>query len=228
MTKLDVNAVISTLQDYQDPINQRGMEAYLRDQFAFLGIKTPLRRNLTKPYINQAKAQAKTLPPEQAIDWDAVDKLWQQLYREYQYVATDYLHAMSKYLQAEDLSKLKDLIQRKSWWDTVDALVKRVGDITLTYPHTIVHIRQWAQDDNMWVRRAAILHQLGHKDRTDVALLSEVIAMNFGESEFFINKAIGWALREYAKTDAIWVKDYVHSHQNELHPLSIREALKNV
>lgn len=195
------------------------MSAYMRDQFPFLGIPTPKRRLLCKEYFKIAKS-------EKQIDWDFINNYWQQPYREFQYVAIDYLALMQKYLTLIDIPKLKELIIAKSWWDTVDGLNKFIGYIALNDPKVNDILFGWSTDENFWLRRVAIIHQLLFKDKTNTELMERIIVNNLGQSEFFINKAIGWSLRQYSKTDADWVREFVEKYRDRLAPLSIKEASK--
>jgi hypothetical protein len=207
--------ILMQLQDVADAQKAIEMAAYMKNQFDFLGIPTPLRRKLCKPLFK-------------APDWDFVEACWESPYREMQYVATDYLNALVEQLTPQDLSRLELLITRKSWWDTIDSLDKVIGGIFLNFPEIRPQLIHWSQHDNIWLRRVAIDCQLSLKRQTDQALLSEVIQNNFGQSEFFINKAIGWALREYGKTNPDWVKNFVQQYREMMAPLSVREALKRL
>ena len=122
----------------------------------------------------------------------------------FQYIAMDYLDKKNKELRPEDFPKLKQLAQTKSWWDSIDQLDLIIGEVTFHYPETKNIMRQWSLDEDFWLRRIAIDHQLMRKDLTDTALLAEVICNNFGQTEFFINKAIGWSLRNYSKVNPDW------------------------
>ncbi|MDO4917807.1 MAG: DNA alkylation repair protein, partial [Rothia sp. (in: high G+C Gram-positive bacteria)] len=173
-----------------NPANAGPMSAYMRHQFPFLGIKTPQRRELLKPFLAEARAQART----RGIDRDFVDACWQAPEREFQYAALDYLHALRRYLEPEDIDWLRGLVEAKSWWDTIDRLDTMVGEILWRKPDDAL-ILDWAQDANIWVRRVAIDHQRPRKAETNTALLEKIITLNFGSKEFFINKAIGWSLR---------------------------------
>lgn len=148
--------------------------------------------------------------------------------REFQYLAIDYLIFMKKYAQKDDIEVLQQLIQTKSWWDSVDGLDEIVGTLVQKFSELVdSHIRKWMASSNIWLVRVSINFQLQFKSKTDVQLLSEAILANTGSKEFFINKAIGWSLREYAKTNKEWVIDFLEKHQNQLHSLSIREARKH-
>lgn len=215
-----VQQVLTLLQNAANPDKAVEMAAYMKKRFDFLGIPTPLRRKLCKPLFKEMKPQAP--------DWDFVEACWESPYREMQYVATDYLNALVEQLTPQDLSRIELLITRKSWRDTVDALDKVIGGIFLNFPEIRAQLIHWSQHDNIWLRRVAIDCQLSLKRQTDQTLLSEVIQNNFGQSEFFINKAIGWALREYGKTNPDWVKNFVQQHREKMAPLSVREALKRL
>lgn len=218
---MDFDELLSVFLQHRDPLKADGMKAYMRGQFEFLGIATPLRRTLTKGHY----AQAKKLPH---VDWDFVDRCWDCKFRELQYVAVGYLQAVTDQLSDRDIPALKNLVTRKSWWDTIDGLDRVVGAIALKDPQLNDVLLEWSQDPNMWVRRVAIDHQLPRKTRTDTELLARIIINNFGDKEFFINKAIGWALREYSKTDPQWVRDFIEQHRDNMAALSIREASKYI
>lgn len=215
-----VQQVLTLLQNEANSDKAVEMAAYMKNRFDFLGIPTPLRRKLCKSLFKEMKPQA--------LDWDFVEACWESPYREMQYVAMDYLNVVSKQLTPQDLPHIELLITRKSWWDSTDALDKVVGDIYLNFPEIRPQLIHWSQHDNIWLRRVAIDCQLSLKQQTDKALLSEVIQNNFGQSEFFINKAIGWALREYGKINPDWVRNFVQQHREKMAPLSVREALKRL
>ena len=160
------------------------------------------------------------------IDWTFVEECWKQPYREFQYIAMDYLDKKKKELRPEDFPKLKALAQTKSWWDSIDQLDLIIGEITFHYPETKNIMRQWSLDEDFWLRRIAIDHQLMRKELTDTDLLAEVICNNFGQTEFFLNKAIGWSLRNYSKVNPDWVRVFIDQHASQMAPLSIREARK--
>ncbi|MGF2086840.1 DNA alkylation repair protein [Enterococcus casseliflavus] len=195
------------------------MAAYMRHQFDFLGIPTPLRRQQEKATFKAAK-QTKT------VDWDFIDHCWQSSYREHQYLAIDYLVVMEPFLAAIDLAKIEQLVITKAWWDSVDALSEVVRKLVRRLPALKAEMLRWSLEENLWLRRVAILHQLLQKERMDQPLLEEVLVNNLGSSEFFINKAIGWSLRDYAKTNPKWVQDFLLRYQISLAPLTIREASK--
>ncbi|MEA4845791.1 MAG: DNA alkylation repair protein [Clostridiaceae bacterium] len=196
------------------------MSAYMRDQFPFLGIPTPERKKLTCEFF-------KTID-RVSIDWAFIFKCWEQPEREYQYLAMEYLAKFKRFLTPSDIPNIYEIAIAKSWWDTIDWLDVIVGDIALRYPVVNDILLKWSVDDNIWLRRIAIDHQLTRKDKTDVVLLEQILVNNFGQNEFFINKAIGWALRDYSKTNPDWVRSFIDKHKDKMAPLSIREARKYI
>ena len=218
---MDFDTLSTDLRNNADPEKAAQMKAYMRDNFEYLGVPAPKRRELCKPHIKTAKSDTK-------VDWKFIDRCWKEEYREYQYIAVYYLSMMSKLLAADDVPKIKKLILKKSWWDTVDGLDEIIGGIAMRFPDVKHILLEWSTDKNFWLRRAAIDHQLQHKSKTDTRLLEKILINNFGQTEFFINKAIGWSLREYSKTNPNWVRAFVNNHKNKLAPLSIREASKYI
>lgn len=194
------------------------MSAYMKNKFTFLGIAKPERAVLSRPLIKQIKQAAE-------FDWDYITQLWNLPEREFQYLAVDCLLAMANRLQKDDIEKIADLITQKSWWDTVDNLAAITGILCSKYPALIEsHILAWSAGTTIWLKRVAVLFQLKYREKTDTELLSRIICENSQTKEFFINKAIGWVLREYSKTDKAWVRVFIATHS--LHPLSVREGSK--
>ena len=191
----------------------------MRHQFSFLGVAAPERNKLYKKYFPEAK---KT----KIIDWDFVDTCWRKEPREYQYVAANYLKAMQSYLTENDLPKLERLVVTKSWWDTVDILDRVVGSLVYDKQELEKIILQWSLSDNIWLRRVAIDHQLLRKEKTNVQLLEKILLHNLNQTEFFINKAIGWALRDYSKTNPAWVACFIEKNKERMTELTIKEASK--
>ena len=211
--------LLMELDAAKNPEKATPMEAYMRHQFSFLGVAGPERNALYKKYFPSAK---KT----KIIDWDFVDTCWEKEPRKYQYVAANYLKAMQSYLTKDDLPKLERLVVTKSWWDTVDILDRVVGSLVYGKPELEERILQWSLSDNIWLRRVAIDHQLLRKEKTDVQLMEKVLLNNLNQTEFFINKAIGWALRDYSKTNPEWVASFIEKNKERMAELSIREASK--
>ena len=203
---MDAKILLKLLEDQADPAKVPQMEAYMKNKFRFLGVQKTILRKIEREFF--------------------VEECWQQPYREFQYIAMDYLDKKKKELRPEDFPKLKALAQTKSWWDSIDKLDLIIGEITFHYPETKNIMRQWSLDEDFWLRRIAIDHQLMRKELTDTDLLAEVICNNFGQTEFFINKAIGWSLRNYSKVNPDWVRIFIDQHASQMAPLSIREARK--
>ena len=215
---MDVEGLRKELKAVAIPNDAVAMKAYMKNKFEFLGVKTPARRKLAKVFFKQQT--------DSVIDWNFINEAWNNPYRELQYVVLDYLEIRKKLLAPSDLPRLKKLAQTKSWWDTVDFLDRLVGSIIARFPETKATILSWSCDEDIWLRRLAIDHQLLRKEETDTELLEKILVNNLGQTEFFINKAIGWALRDYSKTNPNWVKDFIERHRAEMAALSIREGSK--
>ncbi|OFI46665.1 DNA alkylation repair protein [Floricoccus penangensis] len=196
------------------------MSAYMKNNFPFLGIKSPKRREISKDFLKSIKG------PD--IDWEFIEKAWNMSEREFQYLALDYLKANKKYLQAQDIPKLKELALKKSWWDSIDIFDRIIGDIVLRNPEQDKLMLEWSKDSDFWLRRLAIDHQLTRKEKTKPDLLGQIIKNNLNQTEFFINKAIGWSLRDYSKTNPKWVTNFIKENRAGLSPLSIREGSKYI
>ena len=141
-------------------------------------------------------------------------------------MAANYLKAKQSYLKYSDLPKLEQLVVTKSWWDTVDILDRVVGSLVYEKQELEKIILQWSLSDNIWLRRVAIDHQLLRKEKTNVQLLEKILFHNLNQTEFFINKAIGWALRDYSKTNPAWVACFIEKNKERMAELSIKEASK--
>ena len=215
---MNVEELLENLKIVANPDDAVAMKAYMKNKFEFLGVKTPVRRKLTKTFFKQQT--------DLVIDWNFINEAWKNPYRELQYTALDYLESRKKLLTPSDLPRLKKLAQTKSWWDTIDFLDRLVGSIIARFPETKEIILSWSCDEDIWLRRLAIDHQLLKKEETDTELLEKILVNNLGQTEFFINKAIGWALRDYSKTNLDWVRDFIQRHRAEMAALSIREGSK--
>lgn len=213
--------IFEELEKDADDVKAKYMSKYMRNQFSFLGIQTPKRKQTVNPYFKEIR---KT----KCIDWEFVDYCWEKPYREAQYIAIDYLTRMKDFLVLEDIQKIKLLLVNKSWWDTVDGFHRAIGHVALKYPEVDNIMVQWSLDENFWLRRVAINHQMHRKEKMKEKLLEEIILNNLGQDEFFINKAIGWALRDYSKTNPKWVAEFIDKHKEELSNLSIREGSKYI
>ncbi|MFD3448829.1 DNA alkylation repair protein [Microbacteriaceae bacterium 4G12] len=217
---------VEALQCYVNPYRNKEkaeqMTRYMKDNFPFLGIQSPERKQLLRTFLQQyGKPQKEDL-------FEITRHLWSLPEREFQNIALDLFEKNLKHLDDTFLPLFEEMITTKSWWDTIDYIASRlIGFVFTSYPHHIeVYIPKWMASNNIWLQRTAILFQLKYKERTNTALLFSIIEELSDSKEFFIQKAIGWALREYAKTDAQTVLHFVNSHT--LAPLSKREALKHI
>lgn len=208
------------LEQNIDPMQAEKMSAYMKNKYQFLGIPKPKLKEITKPYLIQSR--------QYDFDWEFVDICWRKDYREAQYVAISYLEMNSKKFVDKDLPKLKHLIVKKSWWETVDSIDAMVGSIILKNKELESTMLEWSLSDNIWLRRVAIDYQQEYKEKTNTNLLEQIICNNIGSNEFFINKAIGWSLRDYSKVNPEWVKDFLIRYQEQLSSLSIKEASKYI
>ncbi|OUZ19261.1 DNA alkylation repair protein [Enterococcus cecorum] len=206
-------------ENHSNPERAISMSKYMKDQFSFYGIAAVDRKNLYKDFLKNEKKQEK-------LDWEFLDKCYADDHREFQYLAYEYLLAMKKQLSFEDISSVKALVKKKSWWDTVDFLSQVVGNIALKDSRVDALMLAWSQEKNIWVQRIAILYQLRFKEKTNTTQLVQILLNCVGTNEFFINKAIGWALREYSKTNPDWVRDFLEKYREQMANLSIREASK--
>ena len=194
----------------------------MKSSMPFLGVRVPEVRRLTK-------AAARSKPPADLDELEGVARtLWDDAtHREERYAATVLTGLRVAKGRLELLPLYEHMAVTGAWWDHVDEVAHRIADLHDAHPGPTAEIvRRWATSDDLWLRRLAILSQLGRRDRVDLTLLTEVIEPNIEDTEFFIRKAIGWALREVARVDPAWVRDFVEQH--ELSPLSRREALKHL
>ena len=197
------------------------MSAYMKNRFSFFGIKTPERRKVTREWWKKFPIASESELLNLAND------LWNLEQREFHYVGSDTLKKHKSMLTPSALNTLKRLIINNSWWDTVDTLaVHPIGQIIFYFSETGKIMDTWIEDDNMWVRRAAILHQLQFKIKTNENRLFYNCEKCMDEKEFFVRKAIGWAWRQYSYTNMKSVLDFVHTYEDRLSPLSKREAMK--
>lgn len=213
--------LITDFEENRNELLAESMSKYMQDKFRFLGVRGATRTEIYKKYFPDAR-KTKT------IDWDFVENCWNKEEREFQYVVVYYLKAMQKFLKREDISKLKYLVVTKSWWDTVDLLAKVIGSLVIRIEGYDKIMLEWSKDSNIWLRRVAILYQLSLKDKVDEIILDKVLVNNLSDSEFFINKAIGWALRDYSKYNPEWVREFIKKNKDNMANLSIREASKYI
>jgi 3-methyladenine DNA glycosylase AlkD len=206
-----------------DPENAAAMRAYMRDQFAFLGITSKKRAELDRDLLSRS---ASARGPTETELLALAQACWKLPEREYQYFAQRYLRKHVKLLT--DVAAIEPFITRKSWWDTVDDLAANVVGPIVERMGQQKTMDEWAKSDNLWLARTAILHQLRYKDRTDDKRLFKYCRARADEKDFFMRKAIGWALREYAATNPEAVAQFVEANDERLSGLSKREALRGV
>jgi 3-methyladenine DNA glycosylase AlkD len=206
----------------RDEARAAAMTRYMRGEFPFLGIPAPRQRMLARQAIG-------TLPRPAEPDLVAVAAAcWDRPEREYQYFACGYLRRYVRLCSASFAGTVQRLITTKSWWDTVDPLAAHVvGGLVARHPRLGTLMDDWALSDDRWLVRTALLHQLHYRENTDAKRLFRYCTEQSAHPDFFVRKAIGWALREYAKSDPGAVRRYVSAHRGRMSPLSVREALKH-
>jgi 3-methyladenine DNA glycosylase AlkD len=208
------------LRDAADPARAPGQQAYMKSAVPFLGVRVPDVRRVVRAAMR----------PD--IDGDHLRTvaltLWDEAtHREERYAAMGILGARQLRGSWTLVPIIEHMVRTGRWWDYTDDLSHRLADLHDALPvDTAALVKKWATDDEMWVRRIAIISQLGRRDRVDAGVLASVVDANLADPEFFVRKAIGWALREYARVAPDWVADYVATHA--LSPLSRREALKHL
>ena len=219
-----ISEIRQALEENADEVKAPQMQRYMKSDMPFRGVQSPVVKKLcTRSFRDH--------PLDGCESWrDTILELWREAdYREERYVALALASAKAyrscQTLQA--LSMYEEMIVTGSWWDFVDDISGRLGQLLLDYPREMSRrMRDWSGSSNLWKRRAAIICQLKLKDRTDVELLLSNIEHNLHDREFFICKAIGWALRQHAKTEPRTVVRFVRRYKDQLSPLSKREALR--
>lgn len=203
-----------------DPVIAAGQRAYMKDQFAYFGLKSPVRKAIQQPFMSKF-----ALPEQDSLE-SIIKELWQHDMRECQYAAQEILLKYARNYGALELELMEYMATHKSWWDTIDFIASNcMGRYFKKYPEQTGPVTQrWMDSGNMWLQRCALLFQLKYKDTLDTQLLSRYIEALLGSKEFFINKAIGWALRQHSKTDPAWVEAF--ANRTPLAPLSRKEALR--
>ncbi len=217
---MNITQLKTRFEAEKNPEIAEGQKAYMRDKFEFLGIKTPLRRELQKPFFKNKDGE------EKEVRKSVVKALWDEPYREYQYVAQEYFFRQKAHFQRDELDLIDHMVSQKSWWDTVDFIASKIAShYFIKFPdERDTAVEKWIAGENIWLIRTALLFQLHYKEDTDTHLLSKVIKSQIGSDEFFINKAIGWILRNYSRVNPDWVIAF--AEQTNLHPLSRREGLR--
>lgn len=213
-----IGALTAAFEARRDPERAVGMAAYMKDRFPFFGIPSPERRAAQR----EALADWRTPTADELAAFARA--CWARDEREYQYAACDTLIRHVRRLGPDALVLCEELITTKSWWDTVDALASRVVGPLAQRPV----VERWLTSGDLWLERTGILHQLGYGERTDEAFLFRACLTHAASTEFFHRKAIGWALRQYARVEPDAVRRFVADHEDELSGLSKREALKHL
>jgi len=214
-------ALKELLHSYAVPSKKEGMEKYMKNLFSYISVPSPNRKEALAIFNEAWKPNNH----QELIEWTTL--LWNSNEREFQYVAMEHFFKYRKLWLESDIDFIEWLLATKSWWDTVDALAATiVGEFFKKFPHQFEsNMSKWIASDNMWINRTAIICQLKYGKNTQTNWLEKSILPHTKSKEFFHQKAIGWALRQYARTDLDWVVSFVNAH--ELKPLSRREALKH-
>ena len=214
----------SELAALGDPARAAPMQAYMKTDMPFYGVPKPLR----VPIARQLKER---FAPGDAEEYRRnVLALWALPHREEKYLAVGYAEMFRSFITIDQIDLYERLISEGAWWDFVDEVASHlVGRVVRNDRERMRPILEgWIEHSDMWLRRTAILSQLGHKDKTDWPMLADFCLRRAGEKEFFIRKAIGWALREYARVEPDLVRDFAHDHREQLSALSFREATKHL
>ena len=220
MTSSLVERIRAGLRAIADPERAAGQQAYMKSAMPFLGVRVPDARRIARTEAGR-NTDAETLRAASRTLWD------EATVREERYAAMALLGVRPLRGDPVIVPDIEHMVRTGRWWDITDELAHRLAELHDAHPaETAELVRRWARDEDFWMRRIAILSQLGRRDRVDPALLAAVIEPNIGDPEFFIRKAIGWALREYARVDPDWVRAFADTHA--LSPLSRREALKHL
>jgi 3-methyladenine DNA glycosylase AlkD len=220
-----LSTIIEIFQSEANPSLAIPMKAYMKNKFEYFGIKTPQRREICKPILKECKALSKK---ETLI---LAKKLWNQPQRELHYLALELLvQNFKNKLDKSDIDWMEWFVVNNSWWDSVDVVApKLMAQYFKEFPQKRNQkIEEWIASKNIWLIRSAILFQLKYKKETDLTFLFALILRVSHTKEFFINKAIGWILRENAKTNPYVIADFIETNQNKLSNLSIREGLKHI
>jgi len=223
MPSILFNQIEKSLDDHRNPERAVKMKDYMRGQYEYYGISSPVRKQILKPFI----ADARALTSKELESFTR--KCWKQKEREWQYVAMDLLDKCRKQWTRDYLDLFEYLVITKSWWDTVDWIASTgFGHLFTKFPNErMPYIERWMQMDNMWLERSAIIHQLKYKDAVDFDLLKALIDQKKSDHRFFVQKAIGWSLRQYGKTNPSDVIEFLDL-MPELSNLAKREAMKYI
>ncbi len=211
-------------QKNADKKNAQGMSAYMKNQFSFYGIKKPEREKLTKEIL---RSFSESITQKQLLD--CARSLWKKKEREYHYLAIDLLNKNKKILTSTAFPVIELMLLKNQWWDSIDALASGVvAHLVKEFPELQKEIKRFSTHKNFWLQRVSIIYQLPYKTNTNEQFLFHVCSLHASQKEFFVQKAIGWALRQYAKTNPGQVKHFVKQNAASLSALSKREALKHI
>lgn len=220
-----VTAIRTEFAAHGNPVRAKGAQAYMKSEMPYHGLDSKTMRTLQRACIKQH-------PVGSANELNAVVlDLWDNArFREERYAAQEILYKYSKFIDTSDLPLVRHMIITGSWWDYVDYIAKWVvGGLLERYPKEMTReLKRWIEDDELWIRRAAVLSQLAFKDKTDVELLFSFCDRCIEETTFWMRKAIGWALREYSKTDPAAVRKFIEAHRDRMSGLTYREGSKYV
>ncbi len=206
-----------------NPIRAKQQIQYMRNQFSGFGIPSPLRNELQKPFFDPNHL------PTKETAFEIIKLLWEKPEREYQYFAMQLAFKYVKLQEINNIDFYEWLISHKSWWDTVDYIAPElVGKYFQKFPEMRdVTVEKWLDSGNIWLQRSCLIFQLKYREKTDAEFLAQNISKLLGSKEFFINKAIGWSLRQYARYNPQWVLCFVENTP-ELAGLSRREAIRRI
>ena len=215
-----VESIENAFKSAGDPERAVAQSAYMRNKFSFCGLMANERKEILKPFLRKENR-----PQKEDLE-SVVKSLWRKPERELHYAAQELASKYMRETEKRDIDWYEWMITNQSWWDTVDFIAATlVGNYFRRFPdERDGRMEAWLRSENIWLQRTTLIFQLKYKDQVDADLLALNIRRLLGTNEFFINKAIGWALREYGKVNPGWVKEFVN--ENEMSNLSRREALK--
>jgi 3-methyladenine DNA glycosylase AlkD len=218
--KAFINVLEIELEKNANPNIALEQKAYMRNQFEYYGLKTTERREIQKPFF------IKQFLPKKDDLGEFIMVLWEKPQRDFQYFSQELAYKYLNQLAIKDIELFEYMVTHKSWWDTVDFIAaKLMGQYFIKFPEQrAIYVKKWIASNNIWLQRCALLFQLKYKENLDTALLGSIINSLLESKEFFINKAIGWILREFSKTNPTWVKEF--AGKTALSSLSKREALR--
>lgn len=205
----------------RDRNNASKQKAYLKNQFEFLGLAKPIRAKLELDFVKSTKLLVKDEIIDLCFELANLD------YREYLYTSQMVLQANYKKFDYDDILNLVEITRHNQWWENTDGFQSFLKKWFKLNPQYIApFVLGFYRDENLWVRRLAIIAQLGMKELTDFSVMQRAICYNFTDNQFFIQKAIGWALRDYSKTNSVDVQQFIENNNDKLSALAIREGSK--